>query len=113
MNRAVVDFEGVDAYGLAVMTTWCSRKGSVSAWKPSLLRSRRPSRATMRSIHMENRLLPSNRRPATLSIRRQRSLCVHTAGTTKPHALGRVDFTELLAVRRAAFGTTRLMRIGL
>jgi hypothetical protein len=30
----------------------------------------------MRSIHMENRLLPSDRRPATLSIRPHRSLCV-------------------------------------
>jgi hypothetical protein len=30
-----------------------------------------------------------------------------------PSTPGRVDFTELLAVRRAAFGTTRLMRIGL
>jgi hypothetical protein len=30
----------------------------------------------MRSIHMENRFLSSNRRSATLSIRPHRSLCV-------------------------------------
>jgi len=30
-NEVVVDFGGVDAYGLAVMTTSRSREGSVSA----------------------------------------------------------------------------------
>ena len=36
--------------------------------------SRRPSRATMPSVHMENRLLSSNSRTATLSIRPHGSL---------------------------------------